>query len=57
VKLVEVDIDWAPRRWARFDVMTVPTLLLLRSGSAVGRRSGAAPATYANGWNRPLHVG
>jgi thioredoxin 2 len=50
VKLVKVDIDRAPKTQARFEVMAVPTLLLLRDGSAIARKSGAAPAAALREW-------
>lgn len=50
MKLVKVDIDRAPKTQARFDVMAVPTLLLLRNGSVVDRKSGAAPAAALREW-------
>jgi thioredoxin 2 len=50
VKLVKVDIDRAPKTQARFEVMAVPTLLLLRDGSAIVRKSGAAPAAALREW-------
>jgi thioredoxin 2 len=50
VKLVKVDIDRPPKTQARFEVMAVPTLLLLRDGSAIDRRSGAAPAAALREW-------
>ncbi|GAB2856317.1 thioredoxin TrxC [Actinoallomurus bryophytorum] len=50
VKLVKVDIDRAPKTQARFEVMAVPTLLLMRDGSAIARKSGAAPASALRQW-------
>jgi thioredoxin 2 len=50
VKLVKVDIDRAPKTQARFDVLAVPTLLLLRNGSVIDRKSGAAPAAALREW-------
>jgi thioredoxin 2 len=50
VKLVRVDIDRAPRTRARFDVMAVPTLMVLRDGKVVDRKSGAAPAAALREW-------
>jgi thioredoxin-like negative regulator of GroEL len=50
MKLVKVDIARAPKTQARFDVMAVPTLLLLRNGTVVDRRSGAAPAAALRAW-------
>jgi thioredoxin 2 len=50
VKLVKVDIDRAPKTQARFNVLAVPTLLLLRGGTVIDRQSGAAPASALRTW-------
>jgi thioredoxin 2 len=50
MKLVKVDIEQAPKTQARFEVMAVPTLLLLRNGSVIDRKSGAAPAAALRAW-------
>ncbi|SEF24555.1 thioredoxin 2 [Amycolatopsis pretoriensis] len=50
VKLVKVDIDRAPGVARRFDVMAVPTLLVLRGGEVVRRQAGAAPENVLRDW-------
>ncbi len=50
LKLVKVDVDAAPVLSRRFDVRAVPTLLLLRRGEVLGRRSGAAPIAALRAW-------
>lgn len=50
VKLVKVDVDAAPRLARRFAVRAVPTLLILRDGAVVTRRSGASPAAALRRW-------
>lgn len=50
VKLVKVDVDKAPATAHRFDVMAVPTLLVLRGGEVVRRQAGAAPENVLRGW-------
>ena len=50
VKLVKVDIDLAPGVARQFDVMAVPTLLVLRGGEVVRRQAGAAPENVLRGW-------
>ena len=47
LKLVKVDIDQSPTLARRFDVQSVPTLLVLRDGQVLARQSGAAPAAVA----------
>jgi len=50
LKLVKVDVDAAPVLSQRFAVRAVPTLLLLREGKVLGRRSGAAPIATLRAW-------
>ena len=41
LRIGKVDVDAQPELAARFDVMTVPTLLLFRSGRLLRRTTGA----------------
>jgi thioredoxin 2 len=50
VKLVKVDVDAAPALSRRFDVKAVPTLLIMRDGKVLARKSGAAPAAALRQW-------
>ncbi|HZQ33903.1 MAG TPA: thioredoxin [Mycobacterium sp.] len=50
IKLVQVDVDAAPRTAARFDVRAVPTLLVVHGGSVLARQSGAAPVAALRTW-------
>lgn len=50
LKLVKVDVDTAPMLSQRFAVRAVPTLLLLREGALLGRKSGAAPVAALRAW-------
>lgn len=50
VKLVKVDVDAAPATSHRFQVQAVPTLLIMRDGTVVSRKSGAAPAAALRAW-------
>jgi thioredoxin 2 len=50
LKLVKVDIDRSPALARRFDIQSVPTLLVLRDGQVVARQSGAAPAAVLRSW-------
>jgi thioredoxin 2 len=50
VKLVKVNVDTAPRLSERFSVQAVPTLLVMRDGRVIARRSGAAPAVVLRRW-------
>jgi thioredoxin 2 len=50
VKLVKVDIDRSPTLAQRFQVQSVPTLLVMRNGEVVARQSGAAPLAVLSTW-------
>jgi thioredoxin 2 len=50
LKLVKVNVDHAPRLSRRFDVLGIPTLLVLRNGRVVSRQTGAAPQAALRAW-------
>jgi thioredoxin 2 len=50
IKLVKVDVDTAPGLSRRFDVRSVPTLMLLDRGRVVARQAGAAPEPALRRW-------
>ncbi|BBH68860.1 thiol reductase thioredoxin [Actinoplanes sp. OR16] len=50
VKLVKVNVDNAPALSRRFQIKAVPTLLLVRDGTVIARRTGAAPAPALRKW-------
>jgi len=50
IKLVKVDVDRAPGLSRRFDVRSVPTLMILDRGRVVARQSGAAPESALRQW-------
>jgi thioredoxin 2 len=50
VKLVKVNVDHAPQLSQRFDVLGIPTLLVLRHGQVVSRQTGAAPEAALRKW-------
>jgi thioredoxin 2 len=50
LKVVRVDIDRAPAIAQRFDVTGIPTLLLLRDGTATDRLSGAPAKPALEQW-------
>jgi thioredoxin 2 len=50
IKLVKVNVDGSPKLQQRFSVQAIPTLLLLRNGQVVSRRTGAAPAAGLRAW-------
>jgi thioredoxin 2 len=50
IKLVKVDVDRAPGLSRRFDVRSVPTLMVLDRGRVVARQAGAAPEPALRRW-------
>ena len=50
LKLVKVDVDKAPATAARFEAMSIPTLLVMDHGRVVSRQVGAAPAGALKSW-------
>ena len=50
IKLVKVDVDRAPGLSRRFEVRSVPTLMVLDRGRVVARQAGAAPETALRRW-------
>lgn len=46
VKVVKVDVDRNPATSARYDARSIPTLVLVRDGTPVGRVIGAQPEAY-----------
>lgn len=52
LKVVKVDVDQAPGVAARYQVQSIPTLLLLRGGKVVARQVGALPADQLLAWVR-----
>jgi thioredoxin 2 len=50
IKLVKVDVDASPALSRRFNVMAVPTLLVLDRGEVIAQQAGAAPAPVLRKW-------
>jgi thioredoxin 2 len=50
IKLVKADVDRAPGLSRRFDVRSVPTLMVLDRGRVVARQAGAAPEPALRRW-------
>lgn len=50
LKLVKVDVDRSAALASRFQVQSVPTLLVMRHGEVVDRQSGAAPVAVLRTW-------
>jgi thioredoxin 2 len=52
VRFAKVDSDAAPLASARYGIRSIPTLILLRSGTEVARMSGAVPTAQLLAWVR-----
>ena len=50
IKLVKVDVDQSPGVASRFEVLGIPTLVVLDHGRTVARQTGAAPAPALATW-------
>ena len=50
LKLVKVNVDDSPRLQQRFEVQSIPTLLVMRKGKVTSRQVGAAPAAALRSW-------
>jgi len=50
IKLVKVNVDESPQISHRFDVQSIPTLLLMRGHDVIARQTGAAPAPALKRW-------
>jgi thioredoxin 2 len=50
LKLVKINADEAPGLSQRFNVMAIPTLILVKGGEVVATQVGAAPAAVLRSW-------
>lgn len=50
MKLVKINADEAPKLSQRFDIRSIPTLLVLRNGAVVATQIGAASAPALRPW-------
>jgi thioredoxin 2 len=50
VRFAKVDSDLAPAASARYNIRSIPTLILFSGGSEVARLSGAVPAAQLTAW-------
>jgi thioredoxin 2 len=50
LKLVKVNVDEAEGTARRFNIQSIPTLLMMRHGEVVDRQVGAAPSQTLRGW-------
>ena len=52
VRFVKVDSDAAPAASARYNIRSIPTLVLFKGGVELARLSGAVPAAHLLSWIR-----
>ena len=52
VRFVKVDSDAAPAASARYNIRSIPTLILFKGGAELARLSGAVPAAQLTSWIR-----
>ncbi len=52
VRFVKVDSDAAPNASARFNIRSIPTLILFKGGDELARLSGAVPGAQLTAWIR-----
>ncbi len=52
VRLAKVDTEAEPTLAARFDIRSIPTLVLMQAGRELARQSGALPAEQIVAWAR-----
>ena len=52
VRFVKVDSDTAPAASTRYNVRSIPTLILFKGGTELARLSGAVPAAQLTSWIR-----
>lgn len=50
IKLAKINVDTAPQTSQRFGVQAVPTLMIVRQGTVLDRRAGAAPVAALRTW-------
>jgi thioredoxin 2 len=48
----KVDTEASPALGARFNIRSIPTVVLFRAGSEIARKSGALPASALTAWLR-----
>ena len=50
VKIVKLNIDENPKTTAKYDVMSIPTLIVFKNGEMASRQVGAAPKAKLEQW-------
>jgi thioredoxin len=50
IKIVKLNVDENPRTAAKYNVMSIPTLMLFKNGELASRQVGAAPKAKLEQW-------
>lgn len=50
VRFAKVDSDAAPAASARYNIRSIPTMILFQGGAEIARLSGAVPTAQLTGW-------
>ena len=50
VKIVKMDVDEAPATPEKYDIASIPTLILFKGGEAVATHNGALPKAELQNW-------
>ena len=50
VKIVKLNVDENPKTAAKYNVMSIPTLMLFKNGEMASRQVGAAPRAKLEQW-------
>jgi thioredoxin len=50
VKIVKLNVDENPKTAAKYNVMSIPTLMLFKNGELASRQVGAAPKAKLEQW-------
>lgn len=50
VKIVKMDVDEAPKTPEKYDIASIPTLILFKNGQVVASHNGAIPKADLKNW-------
>ena len=50
LKVVKMDVDEAPKTPEKYDIASIPTLILFKGGNVVAVHNGAIPKTELKNW-------
>ena len=50
LKIVKMDVDEAPKTPEKYDIASIPTLILFKGGNVVATKNGALPKAELKNW-------